>query len=243
MGTKGTRSAGAQYNPKGVTQGNTLVDPNTGLPVDVITDNDGTRRLAVDAAVTLDSATVNVDLDYTDDSVQIGDPNTSSTLKINPDGSIDSNVFVDSADGDNIAIKDSAGDELNINPDGSINVVIAGSGGIENVISSFNAVTSVASATPTLVASYTVPMSKTANMQRIEVSGTNIAAYDIQINTILQARQRTYFGNSLNLVFDFFTESSKGLLLNAGDVIEVYATHNRPNLGDFEARIQVIENG
>lgn len=123
MGTKSKRSSGTQFNPRGITQGNTLVDPNTGLPIDVIEDSDGVRRLAVDATISLDSATINADISYLDgDSTAIGDPNTNATLKINPDGSIDSNVKVDALDGDNIAIKDSDGNELKINPTGSINV-------------------------------------------------------------------------------------------------------------------------
>lgn len=105
MGTKGTRSSGTQYNPKGATQGNTLVDPNTGLPVDVVTDSEGIRRIAVDANITAQVPQIEVELDYNEDSVQIGDPNTGATLKINPDGSIDSNMEVDAADGDNVGIK------------------------------------------------------------------------------------------------------------------------------------------
>lgn len=124
MGTKGTRSSGTQYNPKGATQGNTLVDPKTGKPVDVITDGFGVRRLAVDTTVTIGDITVDTRaLDATTDDVAIRDPVTDYALKINADGSIDSNVAIDSAGGDNIAIKDSGGDELNINPDGSINIV------------------------------------------------------------------------------------------------------------------------
>lgn len=124
MGTKAKRSSGSQFNPKGVTQGNTLVDPNTGLPIDVITDVDGTRRLAVDANITAQVPAIEVELDYESDSVQIGDPNTDATLKINPDGSIDSNVEVDAADGDNIAISDGTNTML-VNPDGSINANVS----------------------------------------------------------------------------------------------------------------------
>lgn len=104
MSTKSNRSSGTQHNPRGVTQGNTLVDPFSGLPIDVIVDSDGKRRLAVDAKITAQIGDLQVDLDYHGDSVQIGDPNTNFTLKINPDGSIDSNTEVDAADGDNIAI-------------------------------------------------------------------------------------------------------------------------------------------
>lgn len=65
--------------------------------------------------------TVTVELDYNDDSVEIGDSSTGNTLNINANGSIDANVEIDAADGDNIAIIDTDGDQLNINPDGSIN--------------------------------------------------------------------------------------------------------------------------
>jgi len=121
MGTKSNRSSGTQYNPKGVTQGNTLVDPNTGLPISVIEDSEGNRRLAVDAKITAQVGQVNVDLNFNDDSVEIGDSNTGATLKVNPDGSIDSNVQIDAADGDNIAINDpSSGNTLKVNSNGSI---------------------------------------------------------------------------------------------------------------------------
>jgi hypothetical protein len=125
MSTKSNRSSGTQHNSRGVTQGNTLVGPHSGLPIDEVVDTQGVRRLAVDAAVTIDAPNINVDLDYVNDSVAIGDPNTSTTLKINPDGSIDSNVEVDAADGDNIAISDGT-NTLKVNPDGSINVVSGG---------------------------------------------------------------------------------------------------------------------
>lgn len=104
MATKSNRSSGTQHNQRGVTQGNTLVGPKSGLPIDEIVDTGGIRRLAVDANINATIGSVNVDLDYTDDSVSIGDPNTSTTLKINANGSIDANVEVDAADGDNIAI-------------------------------------------------------------------------------------------------------------------------------------------
>ena len=103
MGTKG-KSPGSQHNPKGVTQGNTLIDPNTGNPVSVIPDTEGNRRLAVDAKITAQVGDVNVELDFNNDSVQIGDPNTGATLRVEPDGSINTNTEIDAADGDNISV-------------------------------------------------------------------------------------------------------------------------------------------
>jgi hypothetical protein len=124
MSTKSNRSSGTQHNQRGVTQGNTLVGPQSGLPIDEVVDGDGVRRLAVDANVSIDSATINADIDYlSGDSTAIGDPNTSTILKINPDGSIDTNVNISASSGDNISISDGTNDLL-INPDGSINVNI-----------------------------------------------------------------------------------------------------------------------
>jgi hypothetical protein len=88
-----------------VTQGKILVDYRTGEPISVTTDVNGVRRLAVDANITASIGTINVDLDFNEDSVQIGDPNTGFTLKINADGSIDANVEIDASDGDNIGLK------------------------------------------------------------------------------------------------------------------------------------------
>jgi hypothetical protein len=121
MSTKSLRSSGSQHNTRGVTQGNTLVGPQSGLPIHEIVDNNGIRRLAVDANISATIGDVSVELDYTSDSVAIGDPNTQTNLKINANGSIDANVEVSALSGDNIAISDGTNNLL-INADGSINI-------------------------------------------------------------------------------------------------------------------------
>lgn len=238
MATKSTRSSGTQHNQRGATQGTTLVGQGSGLPIDEIVDSTGVRRLAVDANITASVGSVDVDLDYTDDSVAIGDPNTNTTLKINPNGSIDANVEVDAADGDNIAISDGT-DTLAVNPDGSINVNITSSnpGTLKTV---YNEVTSVATSVLTTVQTYTAPVGFTTYLQKIEVSGTNIAQYTIEINAVVQDKKRTYFGDTLNEKF-VFTETGTGLKINVGDVVTVKVIHLRPMVGDFNSRIQVIE--
>ena len=128
MATKSRRSAGSQFTERGVTQGTTLVGPQSGLPIDEVVDGDGTRRLAVDAVIDATGIQIGVDLDVADDGVHIGDPETGYTLEIQPDGSINVNVQLDATDGDNVAIHDSDGHELQIEADGSINVNIKGSG-------------------------------------------------------------------------------------------------------------------
>lgn len=123
MGTPSNRSAGTQITKAGVTQGEVLVDPVSGQPINVIKDGAGIRRLAVDANLTADNITVDTDdLKPTVDQVGIGDAVTGDFMKVHPDGSIDTNVKTDSLS-DSIAVGDSVtGDKLKVNADGSINV-------------------------------------------------------------------------------------------------------------------------
>lgn len=239
MATKSTRSSGTQHNARGVTQGNTLVGPQSGLPIDEIVDSAGKRRLAVDANFTAQTVQATVELNVAEDGVHIGDPDTGFTLQIEADGSINSNVEVDAADGDNIAIHDSGGDELAINPDGSINVVLT-SGNPGELLTFYNEVTSVATSVLTTIQTFTAPIGKITFLQKAEVSGTNIAEYTISINAIIQDKKRSYFGSDLNQVF-VFAETGTGLPLAVGDVVTIKVIHSRPVVGDFNSRIQVVE--
>jgi hypothetical protein len=98
------RSAGTRHTQRGPVQGEVLVDPITGLPIDVIVDGTGKRRLAVDAALSIDSVSVEVDLDFIGDGVHIGDRDSGYELRIESDGSINTNTEIDASDGDNISI-------------------------------------------------------------------------------------------------------------------------------------------
>lgn len=107
MSTKSNRSSGTQHNARGVNQGNTLVGPKSGLPIDEVVDGAGVRRLAVDAQVTTTIGDVQVQLDGVapdGDSVHIVDNVSGNKMKVNADGSIDSNVEVDATDGDSIMV-------------------------------------------------------------------------------------------------------------------------------------------
>lgn len=127
MGTKGATGAGIQHTQRGPVQGVHLVGPS-GEPIAAILDGSGDLRLAVDADVNIENATINVDLDTSTDGVHIGNSANSNELIINADGTINirlldetgsafSNanplpveitssidVELDAADGDNIAI-------------------------------------------------------------------------------------------------------------------------------------------
>lgn len=239
MATKSNRSSGTQINKRGVAQGQTLVGPNTGLPIDEIEDSNGVRRLAVDANFTAQNVDAHVELEYTDDSVALGDPDTGNILAIENDGSINANVELDAADGDNVAIQDAQGDQLAVNPDGSINVNLTQSN--PGLLKTFyNEVSAVASGVLTTIQTYTAPMGSSSYLQKIEVSGDNIAKYTVRINTVVQDRKRTYFGSALNTEFRF-VETGTGLPLQVGDVVLIEVEHIRPDVGDFNSRIQVIE--
>lgn len=133
--------------------------------------------------------------------------------------------------------------EMAVNSDGSINIVIT-DGPIPHVVKSyFSLVSSVASGVSTQVASYTVPAAKTAQFQRIDMSGENIATYTLSINSVVIDMRRTYFGGGLDSSIVFLESLENGLPLNTGDVVALAVIHNRPDVGDFSARIQVLEIG
>lgn len=107
-------------------------------------------------------------------------------------------------------------------------------------ISEFNEISSVVGGSEATILTYTVPIATDFHMQKIDVSGTNIATFNIYVNTIIQARQRTYFGGSLNVNFDFSNVAKKGYPLEAGDIVEIKVIHSRPEAGDFDARLQGV---
>lgn len=104
MATKSDKSSGSQITARGINQGVAIVGPRSGLPIDEVVDSSGVRRLAVDSTVTFDATGLNVDLDYTEDSVSLGDSVSGNTLTIESDGSINTNIKADAKDGDNFSI-------------------------------------------------------------------------------------------------------------------------------------------
>lgn len=162
-----------------------------------------------------------------------------NALRVNTQATIVSGAFEVAIDQANDSIKVGDGtDLLEVNPDGSINVnaSIDFPGEIKTF---YNEVTSIGASTLTTIQSITI-LSNTDFLQKIEVSGTNIAEYRVSINNVVIAKKRTYFGSSLNLDFDFVS-SGKGLPLNILDVVDIKVIHLRPSAGDFNSRIQIYE--
>lgn len=132
---------------------------------------------------------------------------------------------------------------LKVNSDGSINVTIVPSTDTTDaqVINRYGEANAVISGATTQIASYTVPMGKVSILQKVECSGENVAKFQVLVNGVAQATQRTYWGSGFNLLFDFTTGQDNGFVLAAGDVVSVTVLYNRPYVGDFEARIQIYQ--
>ena len=131
--------------------------------------------------------------------------------------------------------------DANGNPFSASNPLpVAASPTLGTLKSFYNEVTSVAASSLTTVLTYTVPTGKTVFIQKVVTSGTNIAEYSLYLNGVIQDKRRTNFGGDLNAEFGF-AETAIGLPVAAGDIILIKAIHNRTFLGDFNARIQVIE--
>lgn len=109
-------------------------------------------------------------------------------------------------------------------------------------INQYNEVLSVVSGITTTVVTYTVPVGKTNTLERVSVSGENIALFTVLINGTIIDRQRTYFGGELNAQFEYMSTGNFGTVLNAGDVVSVQVLHTRPSSANFEGRIQMSQS-
>lgn len=160
-------------------------------------------------------------------------------LDVQPDGSINVNVInpidieISAADGDNIAISDGV-NTLTVNPDGTISVhVIPGVGGA--IVNEYNEITSVPAAVLSNILTYTALAN--GKIKQVNVAGSNKGVYTIEIASSVVDKAYTYF-TEFNHEFD----CGEGLSVSLGQQILVRVIHNRPFLGDFNARLQFIED-
>ena len=212
-----------------------IEQPRTAIPEEQI------ERLTYDEEPTMARRVILVD--------ECGDRvNEANPLPVNATVSV-GDVYVQLTDKDNVPnpgdVHDSVRigdgtDELAINPDGSINVKVESSS--ESIESIYDEETLVPSGSTVVVTSYTVLPGFITFLQKVDVSGNNIAQYDLLVNSIRIDRRRTWFnGGGLDTTFAFADDPVGGLQLNVGDIIEVIAYNFRPDPGDFNARIQVVK--
>lgn len=115
---------------------------------------------------------------------------------------------------------------------------IAGAVDDGEIVNQFDTVLAVASGAETLIGTYTVPAGKSFALIRVDLSGTNIATYNLYIDGDLKARKRTWFCGPFCEVIDFSNIDLDGLRLSEGQIIEIKVIHQRTDAGDFESRMQ-----
>lgn len=192
-----------------------LVGPKVGLDVNVLN-------------------SLSLSITDVDDSIKIGN-GSGQYLVINADGSIKNRIYDSSGN----SLTSTAG-ALNVNIGGGIVTVTPGAGTFNSVESgtvdtAYNEVTSVASAILTTITTYNV--TQPTRLKWVDISGSNIAEYTVNINGTPIYKKRTYYGN-LDNTFSF----SKGYNLVASDVITVKVIHYQPSVGDFSAFILVLKD-
>lgn len=151
----------------------------------------------------------------------------------NSDGTLIGNV----EDALKTNLRDSSGNEVGT---GSNPLIVNSTGSVGRTsVNQFNESLAVASGASTTLVQYTVPTSSSFMLERISVSGENIALFTITVNSVTVDTQRTYFGGALNCEFNFISSGNQGYPLNIGDIVLVTVLHNRPDPGNFEGRIQM----
>jgi hypothetical protein len=99
----------------------------------------------------------------------------------------------------------------------------------------YNEVSSVASGVLTTVITHTAAVP--SKLKHVTANGTNIAAYELQLNGTVIAKKYTSFGSSLFIEFDLAT----GIDLAVSDVIRIRVIHNRTSSGDFNSSMLIQE--
>lgn len=118
-----------------------------------------------------------------------------------------------------------------------VNVITGSVGSTAIQKSKFDEALAVLANTTQLIVSYTVPFGKIAKLQRVDFGGDNIATFDVKLNSVTIARNRTYFGSFLSTTTQF-----DALPLVAGNVLQVFVYNFRSSVGNFESRIQYLED-
>jgi hypothetical protein len=139
-----------------------------------------------------------------------------------------------------VEVKGTNNNIIEPNADGSINVVVE-SAASQQVINQFQELSIVPGSTGTII-TYTAPTGQNTSLQKVSVSGENIARFDVQVNGLTVEVKRTYWGN-FNEIFNFMTDSaSGGYPLNPGDIVTVIAQNYSPDniTANYDARIQLV---
>lgn len=137
------------------------------------------------------------------------------------------NKFINNSDGD-VCVNTCA--EITNTASNPVPVEIV-EGSIGTLFKLYNEISSVASSSTATVITHTVPAATTLIINRIEVSGENIAEYSVKIEGVTQVKKRSYWGD-FDRTFEF-----KELTVTAGQTIIVEVSNFRPSSSDFNATL------
>ena len=129
---------------------------------------------------------------------------------------------------------DADGQHLKTRPSNSssdpLNVFVVSASGATPVLE-YSSISSLASGALTTVLTYTVPLTKTLVLNKVEVSGCNVATYQVEISSVVKGVRRTYFGQ-FNADFEF-----NNFQVATGEIVRVRVIHSRTQAGDFDATL------
>jgi len=116
---------------------------------------------------------------------------------------------------------------------------ISGGGGSTSVSlkSDYQENASVVTGVTSTVLTHTFSATLNSRVYSVSASGENIAMYELLINSVLVEKKRTYFGESLNVCFDF----SQGYPVGLSSVLELKVYHTRPVTASFNSTLKYTE--
>lgn len=100
----------------------------------------------------------------------------------------------------------------------------------------YNEIYGVSSGVLTKIVDFTVPIGSKFILDKIDSSGDNVAEYIFKVNSATWDKKlSSFFEYSITFDFEIF---DNGFTFNEGDILELWVIHNRPFVGNFNARIQ-----
>jgi len=105
-------------------------------------------------------------------------------------------------------------------------------GGAGETVNSYGEILSLAGLATATIVLYTVPISKSLDLKRIDFSGENKAVYSIDINNSIEAKKRTYYTNYNGEI------TFNDLLLVSGDVVKLIVENKTNIAADFNGNLQ-----
>jgi hypothetical protein len=88
---------------------------------------------------------------------------------------------------------------------------------------------------------YTIPNNGSLyHLMLVEFGGTNVAKYSLYFGSALKARYATWFAGGLNGKWDYRGPPG-GLPIGGGTILKISCSHNRPEVGDFWAKLTLLK--